>query len=274
MVSSGWRTNLFIEQLASTSACRQSHPKYVSNASNQQRSYRVGNVIRVPQRHLTCYYEKNVDVSARADKDIGIVVAAKSSTIGVYILSLQLLLQFHTSQLSHKTIASKPHMNAGRKRSRSETFDDSHPRSLSEMPETTPFRIPSNYRYDVPRLNFVTGTRESIKEEEPEASIFVDGVHLVPPPGNPKPCYRYKQPALANLSSSSSLPRQLENHLLLYYQRLNTDADGDSADDSKCFSMIEQKELKMHALERGSGVIPADAQQIVTIFASGTIRDL
>ena len=271
-------------------------------AHRQSRVYRPANVIRVPQRHLTRYYAKNVDAAARADKDIGIIVSADSSAVSVYVLSLQLFLQFHPSQLSGKETARQFGNSLPRKRARSDAPNYSPRESHSRLPLANPFRSSSQYHYEVPGQSHRTRAREfSLNDEKKRSCTAEDGVHLMPPPGNPEPCYRYKQPALASLSSSSFLPRQLQRHLSLYYKRLRSDKSDPADSETQLFSIVDESgRLQMPELspvsDAGSGVsseysskfvrlkgspisrkvprLSRNQLEVVTVFGSGTVHDL
>ena len=190
----------------------------------------------MPPKYLARFLEKNAHAASRADKDVGVVVALESQTIVVYMVGMQILLKFHPSQLLH-TIDTSASKIVARKRS----WSGKHKHVQSEQPSpklsrVTPFRSPLHCRYRVSGVAG-TGTSEVNALKKGQAPEVEDGVHLVPPPHDPGPRYAYKQRALCTVSSVSWSPRQLEQHLSRYYERLRGETTS-SAEESKHFSIL------------------------------------
>merc|ERR1712032_1288531 len=100
------------------------------------------------------------------------------------------------------------------------------------------------------------------------------GVHLMPPPGNPEPCYRYKKPALASLSSSSFLPRQLKRHLSLYYKRLHSDKSEPADSKTQYFSILDESgRMQMPELTSVSGAVSGVSSKFVLIKSARLPRN-
>ena len=133
----------------------------------------------------------------------------------------------------------------------------------------------------------ITGTSESDVQKTRQAPE--DGVHLVPRPGDPEPRYWYKQRALSTMSSFSTSPRQLEQHLALYYERLRADKIV-SDKESKCFSILyDPCNLRIPELTCIDGddehdeasdddfkdpLLHVEILDVVTVYGSGVIHDL